>query len=166
MTIKLTDCVRLRRIFFMHFLTRVSPRLPRYGIRIQILGLSSFSWSKELSCSRWFECLSLSLAISKDLMARGNPFQDINALSLVIWFSNNWLLLQIIEARWNSDLAQVVLRGNGSKLVKLVYWPVCVLLWWTLVFSIEIKMSKRWIMPYGGSIDCKLEIFIETVKLI
>ena len=80
----MTDCVGLCQNFFMHLLTRVSPHLPRYGIHIQILGLSLFSRSKELSCSHWFECLSLSLAISKDLMVQGNPFQDMNALSLVI----------------------------------------------------------------------------------
>ena len=85
---KFTGTVRHLCIFFMQFLTKVSPCLPRCGTRTQTLGLVSFS-SKKLVRGRSVENLFLSLDINKFLIARGKPFQDINIVSFRTWFSNS-----------------------------------------------------------------------------
>ena len=58
--------------------------------------------------------LFFNFEISKILIVRGKPFQDINEFSFRTWFSNRQLLLHNSSARLYSDFTRAVLREKGS----------------------------------------------------
>ena len=70
----LTGLFRFRRIFLIQVLTRLSPILPRYGTRNQILGSVSSGSVTGLEIPE--RCLFLRLEIIDFLMLVGKPFHD------------------------------------------------------------------------------------------
>ena len=158
MTINFTGLVRLRCNLRISFLTKYSPCLPRNGILTHILEMFSSAILLELfsedvllygaeSLLLCFDFNFLSIAHRK--LAR-KPFHAINLEMVEICqlFRKN-VLLHIRTARQNNDLIQAVLRDQGSKLWKLVYYPVCAVLRKTSIPDSEISKSKKCTFPFN-----------------
>ena len=93
----LTSLFRFRRSFLIHVLTRLSPILPRYGTRNQILDRVSSGSVTGLEIPE--RCLFLSLEIIDFLMLAGKPLHDINLVIFAIWLLRRNGTLQIITAQ-------------------------------------------------------------------
>ena len=151
--------MRFRCIFLGSLLTKNSPCFPMKGILNQILGLVSPEKSFWDGISLMLcllqsaldltSYLAFSLRIIENRTLAGNPFQDINLAIIVICLFKKVKLLHIFTARGKSDLTHAVLRDQGSKLSKRVYWPVCVDFRKILMPESEISKSKKWILPFS-----------------
>ena len=90
-------------------MTKLSPCLPRQGIRSQI-GLASFSSEMLFRVWQVLADLFFNFETSKLLIVCEKPFQDINNLSFRSWFSNKQLLLHNLRAWCCSDFTHAVSR--------------------------------------------------------
>ena len=157
MTINFTRLVRLRCNLRINFLTKYSPCLPRNGILTHILEMFSSAllelFSEDVllygagSLLLCFDFNFLSIAHRK---LAGKPFHDMSLEIIEICLFRKNVLLHICTARQNNDLIQAVLRDQGSKLWKLVYCPVCVVLRKTSIPDSEISKSKKCTFPFSN----------------
>ena len=80
----------------------------------------------------------------------GKLFHAMNLEMVEICLFRKNVLLHIRTAPQNNYLIQAVLWDQGSKLWKLVYCPVCVVLRKTSIPDSEISKSKKCTFPFSN----------------